>query len=273
MKREQMIIEPKELIERIGNPNLRIYDTTVKFFAEEGEPTAYEDYLLGHIPNAAFFDHKAFSDSESDYMYMLLPEQELAEQIGNLGISPESEVIVYASDLIACATRAWWMLRYAGHNNVRVLNGGLSGWKAAGGELEQGDYRYNPATFVPNLRPEMYVDKDEVFNAMNNTAVCTVNALNQEAYDKSRIRGSMLQPIAGLVNDMAAFKSDEEMAAQLRDEANHERIITYCGGGFAATTNAMAHLMAGNQNVAVYDGSMSEWAGEGMPMDRSETAV
>ena len=64
----------------------------------------------------------------------------------------------------------------------------------------------------------------------------------------------------------AAFIDNEALAARLHEEAQHERVITYCGGGIAATVNAMAHLMAGNQNVAVYDGSMDEWAGEGLPM-------
>ena len=67
------------------------------------------------------------------------------------------------------------------------------------------------------------------------------------------------------MHEMAAFASDAEIAARLKEEAQHERIITYCGGGIAATVNAVAHLMAGNENVSVYDGSMSEWVGEGMP--------
>jgi thiosulfate/3-mercaptopyruvate sulfurtransferase len=68
-----------------------------------------------------------------------------------------------------------------------------------------------------------------------------------------------------LMHEMTSFKSIDEIAARLQEEAQYERIITYCGGGIAATVNAMAHLMAGNENVAVYDGSMNEWAGEGLP--------
>ena len=57
-----------------------------------------------------------------------------------------------------------------------------------------------------------------------------------------------------------AFLPDNVIASRLQEEAQHERIITYCGGGFVATVNAMAHLMAGNENVSVYDSSMDEWA-------------
>lgn len=68
-----------------------------------------------------------------------------------------------------------------------------------------------------------------------------------------------------LMHDMASFLPDDVLVSRLKEEAQHERIITYCGGGIAATVNAMAHLMAGNENVAVYDGSMAEWVGEGLP--------
>lgn len=73
-----------------------------------------------------------------------------------------------------------------------------------------------------------------------------------------------------LMHEMASFISTDEIAARLQDEAQHKRIITYCGGGIAATVNAVAHLMAGNENVSVYDGSMSEWVGEGLPTTQSK---
>ena len=66
--------------------------------------------------------------------------------------------------------------------------------------------------------------------------------------------------------DMTAFVSNEKLKLRLQEEAKHQRIITYCGGGIAATVNAIGHLIAGNENVAVYDGSMDEWVGEGLPI-------
>ena len=132
MNRDTVLIEADELLEKMDDPNLRIYDATILFFRQESDLTTYETYQQAHIPGAAFFDHQDFSDATSDYMYMVLPEANLAAQIGNIGIAEESEVIFYTSDLLPCATRAWWLLRYAGHNNVRVLNGGLAAWERAG---------------------------------------------------------------------------------------------------------------------------------------------
>ena len=244
---------------------IRLYDATILFFRSESEPTAYEQYLEGHIPGAAFFDHQDFSDSSRDYMYMVLPEADLATQIGQIGISEESEVVFYTTGMLPCATRAWWILRYAGHNNVRVLNGGLSAWKKAGGKIEQGARQYEASKFECRLRPNMFASKEEVQAAMEDGGVCTVNTLSLESHQQAHIVGSSCLPCDHLMQDMTSFVPDDEIASLLKEESQHERIITYCLGGIAATVNAMAHLIAGNENVSVYDGSMSEWVGEGLP--------
>ena len=265
MNRDEMLIEADELMGKIGQPNLRIYDATILFFRKDADLTAHEEYMAEHIPGAAFFDHAVFSDSDQEYMYMVLSEAALAEQIGRIGIDKESEVVFYTGDLLPCATRAWWLLHYAGHDNVRVLNGGLAAWKAAGGGVETGDLQYEPAVFACVLRPNAFASKEEVLAAMEDGAVCTVNTLPQKIYDRAHIAGSSQLSCGDLMDQMASFLPNEQLAARLQEEAQHERVITYCGGGIAATVNGMAHLMAGNRNVSVYDGSMDEWVGEGMP--------
>ena len=270
MKRKEMLIEADELLHKIDDPNLRIYDATILFFNSDSEQSAYEQYLSKHIAGASFFDHEQFSDATSSYMYMVLPEAALAKQIGDIGISVESEVIFYTPGVLPCATRAWWVLHYAGHNNVRVLNGGLDAWIEAGGAIAQGGSTYSGATFSGPMRPQVFADKAEVLASIGNAQVCTVNTLNLEAYGNRLIKGSSLLSCSDLMMEMTAFVPEDEMAAILKDEAQHKRIITYCGGGIAATVNGMAHLMAGNQNVAVYDGSMDEWLGEELPLDIGE---
>ena len=116
MNRSDVLIEADELLAKLGNKNIRIYDASI----------VDDMYQQGHIPGAAFFDHEKFSDPDKTYEYMLLPEDKFATQIGNIGISNDTEVIVYACGMLPYAARAWWVLRYAGHRNVRVLNGGLS---------------------------------------------------------------------------------------------------------------------------------------------------
>lgn len=255
MNRENMLIEPEELIKKLGNGNIRIYDAAV----------SDDQYVHGHIPGAAFFDHVKFSDPTGKYEYTILPDAELAAQIGKIGISNDTEVIFYAWGMIPFAARAWWLLHYAGHNNVRVLNGGLAAWKAAGGTLEKETRSYKPAAFEGHFQPEMFADKDAVLQAMNDSQISIVNVLPRVSHEASHITGSICVPCLELMHDMDAFLPNDQLAARLDETSEVKRIITYCGGGIAAALNGMAHLMARQENVAVYDGSMEEWVGEGLP--------
>jgi thiosulfate/3-mercaptopyruvate sulfurtransferase len=264
-----MIIEADELLKKLDNENIRIYDATIQFFRSKSDPTAYEQYLQGHIPGAAFFDHQKFSDASSDYDYTVLPEAELAAQIGNVGIAEDSEVILYAVGVLPSATRAWWLLHYAGHNNVRVLNGGLAAWKKAGGMIEREAQQYEPSIFKGRFRLNVFASKEDVRAAMADGAVGTINTLPLESYEAAHIAGSSCLPCLELMQDMTAFLPDDMLALRLKEKLPYKRIITYCGGGIAATVNAMAHLLVGNENVSVYDGSMSEWVGEGLPTVRT----
>lgn len=278
MQRHDILIEADELLQRIDDPNLRIFDATISFFELEPEKTAHDVYLEGHLPNAAFFDHDKVSVSDSKYRYMILPEADLAARIGELGIGNDNEVIVYTDGLFACATRAWWVLRYAGHNNVRILNGGIKAWQAAGGELATGGNTYEPTTFEANLRPEMFATKEDVQAAIDDDSVNLEYTLPVESYgnvyipSSSFLQSSEFTAGSSMVN-APTLKVDDDLREKLTLDDQYERTITYCGGGIAATVNGVAHILAGNPNVAVYDGSLGEWMGEGLPTEKVEEAT
>jgi len=260
MKRNEVLIEADELLEKLGNKNLRIFDATITDDA----------YLLGHIPGAAYFDHERFSVSGIPYTCTILPEADLAAQIGKAGISNGDEVIVYACGMLPYAVRAWWVLRYAGHNNVRILNGGLSAWKNAGGSIEQAARQYEPSVFEGQFRSGMFAGKEEILASAEDGEVAIVNVLPPVSYEARHIPGSInlscMDLMQGdMMQGMDYFQPAEKLAQQLSDISQRKRIITYCGGGIAAAVNAAAHLMTGHENVAVYDGSLYEWLGEGLP--------
>jgi thiosulfate/3-mercaptopyruvate sulfurtransferase len=260
MKREDILIEADELMKKYENGNVRIFDATI----------IDDVYLMGHIPGAAYFDHEKFSDPNGRYGLAISPEVLLAEQVGTAGISNDSEVIVYACGMLPYAIRAWWVLRYAGHDNIRILNGGLTAWKNAGGKTEQTPRQYEPTVFKSHIRTGMFASKDEVFASMEDKEVALVNVLPPVSYEGSHIPGSLNLSCTDLLEGDFTQGFDylrpvEQLAPQLTEIAKHKRIITYCGGGIAAAVNAAAHLMTGHENVAVYDGSLYEWLGEGMP--------
>ena len=261
MKRNNVLIEADELLKKLEDENIRIFDATI----------TDDMYMQGHIPGAAYFDHERFSDSSSRYMFTLLSEEKLAAQIGSAGLSNDSEVVVYACGMLPFAVRAWWVLRYAGHKNVRVLNGGLSAWKNAGGRIEQVARQYEPARFEGNFRPGMFASKEEILASMEAGDVAIVNVLPPVSYEASHIPGSInLSCMDLLQGDMRQgidyLLPDDKLALRLKEVSKYKRIITYCGGGIAAAVNALAHIMTGHENVAVYDGSMYEWLGEGLPV-------
>jgi thiosulfate/3-mercaptopyruvate sulfurtransferase len=269
VKRTHIFIEAEELLSKLEDKNLRIFDATIQFFRNEADPyTAYEKYLQGHIPGAAFFDHQDFSDPNNKYEYMLVPEADLGKQIGQIGISQETEVIFYADGMLPAATRAWWILRYAGHNNVRVLNGGLAAWGEAGGKLEKEARQYEASKFEAHLRSGMFASKEDVLKGMEDNTVTTEYTLPREMYGGAYIPGSSFISAMDLMQAMDTFVSNDAFVTRLQEKTRQDRIITYCGGGIAATVNAIAHLIAGHENVSVYDGSLIEWMGEGLPLEK-----
>ncbi len=173
MNHDRFLIEADELLTKINNPDIRIFDATIMFYIglspEQAAkmPTAHAQYLAGHIPGACFFDHQLFSDPLSDYEYMLAPDRILAGEIGKIGIANDSEVILYTTAILACATRAWWLLRYAGLENVRVLNGGFAAWKKAGGAVEQEEQKYSATQFMAQFNPAMIASLAEVKAGMD----------------------------------------------------------------------------------------------------------
>lgn len=255
-----MLIEADELRDllygaRPADRPLRVFDATITDDA----------YLVGHIPGAAYFDHARVSDPAGKYEFTISPDALLIEQIGDLGIANDSEVVLYACGMLPYAARAWWVLRHAGHERVRVLDGGLAAWQAAGGEIETEVQAYPPTHFEGRVRPGMFATRQDVREALGTPGVATINAMPLESHEASHITGSACLPCTDLMRGMDGFLPDDELASRLGDLGQNERIVTYCGGGIAATINAMAHLMVGHENVAVYDGSLYEWLGEGLP--------
>ncbi|MGA1675464.1 MAG: sulfurtransferase [Pseudomonadales bacterium] len=268
-----LLIEPEELAQRIDDPALRVFDSTVflvpaasGYRAESG----LERYQAGHVPGAAFLDLvRAFSDTSTGLGFSLPTQSALEDAMGDVGIGEDNAVVVYSSGHIMWATRAFWLLTAAGHRNVRVLNGGLKGYQAAGYALRGGDERYPKARFSGTPLRSRFTNLAGMQAAIGTPHVCTVNALSPAVYEGSgdmhygrrgHIPGSHNVHYDALLEG-DRFAAPEVVAAAL-DAAgmlSAPRVVTYCGGGISATVDAFACLLFGHPNVTVYDGSMAEW--------------
>jgi thiosulfate/3-mercaptopyruvate sulfurtransferase len=277
----QLLTEPEDLAGMQDDPDLRVFDATVflvpaktGYRAESG----VDRYREGHVPGAVFLDLIGdFSDRSSRLGFTLPGVDALTEAMQAHGIGDQHRVVLYSSGHTMWATRAFWLLRYVGHERVSVLHGGLAGWRAAGGTLRSGDERYPAAPFTPRPRPELFVDKAGMLAALDDTAVCTINALSPEVYAgtgdmhygrRGHIPGSRNLHYDRLM-DGHRFRPADALRAALAESGmlDAERVVTYCGGGISATIDAFACLLLGLDNVAVYDGSMSEWVrDESLPL-------
>ena len=270
----EYLISAAELNARIDEPDLRVYDSTVYLRPSEKGPYRAESgeqkFRDSHVPGAMFFDLiNAASDTTTGLGFSLPTPGQLESLFRNLGIERESEVVIYSTDNMMWATRAWWLLHYCGHPNVRVLNGGFGAWVASGFDVSDQTTTYPEGSFTVDVNDDRFADKDTVFDAIGDDAVCTVNALAPSMHSgESAVSYGRPGHIAGSINvfydDLLLdghFRRSEDLVNVLANKGllQAPKVISYCGGGIAATIDAFACLLVGQEQVAVYDGSMSEW--------------
>ena len=280
----EYLITAQALAASLDAPKLRIFDATV-FLKPAPGGVGYQAeaglarYQRGHVPGALFLDLiEAASDSSTGLGFSLPPPGRLQALFRSLGVDDDSEVVFYSTGHIMWATRAWWLLRYCGHRRGRVLDGGFKVWEAGGHPVSTDINPHPPGAF--NARPvnSLFADKDAVLAAISDAEVCTVNALSPEVHAgegdftygrRGHIAGSVNVFYDGLLDD-GHFKESEALREALNAKGllDAPRVIAYCGGGISATVDAFACLLLGHRNVAVYDGSMSEWVRDpSLPME------
>ena len=272
------LVDTDWLAGQLEAPGLRVFDCTVHLRPATPGPYVVEsgrsDYEQAHIPGAAFLDlGQDLSDTASDLRFTLPGPTALAAAFGQAGIGDDHTIVLYSSTTPMWATRVWWMLRGAGHTRALVLDGGLARWRAEGRAIASGASappRHPPAAFGATPRPGVWASQQAVLAAIGDGDVCTVNALSAALHNgssdvhygrKGHISGSVNLPYSRLVHDDGRFRSPEELRAAFDavGATPSRRVICYCGGGIAATMDALALVLTGHPDVAVYDGSMSEW--------------
>mgnify|MGYP001821755595 FL=1 len=236
------------------------------------------DYGEGHVPGAAFLDQiRAVSDTSTGLGFSLPSPDALQEGLRAVGIGNGDRIVLYSTGHMMWATRAWWLLHYAGLDNVAVLNGGFRAWQAAGLETSTEATTFPAGDVTVRPRSERFVDQAQVLAAIGDEAVCTVNALSPDVYTgEGKMSYGRKGHITGSVNifydqllDEGRFRPAAELEAALSSKGllAADRVIAYCGGGISATIDALACLLVGKEEVAVYDGSMSEWVrDDSLPM-------
>lgn len=287
-KNPHLLIETEELAAELGADDLRIIDCNVNMKPKPDGgyeiKSGRDDYDTAHIPGAVFLDFLAeLSGDHPTLRFMMPTADQFANVVGGVGIGDESRVVLYSRGANFWATRLFLMFRAFGFDRCQVLDGAWDKWAAENRPVTSDLHNYSAATFKPHERPGQIIGKDEVLAAVQRNDTCLINALTPQIYSGETFNASYGRPghIAGSVNLYAydlIDKTDNTFvdAATMRDKFEaigafeKEKIITYCGGGISATTDSFALLLLGNEDVALYDGSMTEWGpDENLPMSTS----
>ena len=282
MRDPNAIISTEALAALLGRPDVRVYDCTT--YNNPPPPGVEEPYIPvpglagfreAHIPGADFLDLQGeFSDRNQRHWFMMPKDvAPLEAAFARHGIGAGARVVLYSIGSMMWATRFWWMLRALGFDDVAVLDGGFDKWKAEGRAIERGDPKgYPAAVFTARPRPGLFVDKAATMAAIGAPDTVTVNALGPQFHAglepsrygrPGRIPGSVSVSAATLIDPATkGFTTLADAAAKFaaRGVTQDSRVICYCGGGISATIDLFLMHQLGYDNLALYDGSMGEWA-------------
>jgi thiosulfate/3-mercaptopyruvate sulfurtransferase len=263
-----LLVEPAWLEPRLADPGIRVIDGS--WYLPAAKRDARAEYAAAHLPGALFFDLSTdLADERAPLRNTVAAPEQLARRFAARGIGTEHHVVVYDHLGGYSAARIWWTLRYAGHSNVSLLDGGFTRWAAEGRPVTAEPPEHAPARFVAAARPELLRSKSDVLSAVRAGGAQIVDARSS-----ARFRGTGEEHTRrkGHIPGSRSVPYDENLAGErLRTPAElreiYQRagirldrpIITTCGSGVTAALDAFALALLGHTDVSLYDGSWAEW--------------
>jgi thiosulfate/3-mercaptopyruvate sulfurtransferase len=264
------LVSAQWLREHLDDERLRIVDCR---FSLRDPLAGRQAYVAGHIPGALFLD------LEQDLSAPVRPDRRggrhplpapeaLAETLGHAGIGNQHFVVAYDDPPVGgmYAPHLWWLLKWLGHDQVAVLDGGIRAWQEAGYEVSTSAVQHAPTTFRPHPRPEMVVDADFVAHRPPGTVL-----IDSRAPERYRGEVEPIDPVAGHIPGAinrnwldsldASGRFQPAEAQQKRFEGLEGEIIAYCGSGVSATANVLALELIGKP-ARLYAGSWSDWVSD-----------
>lgn len=262
------LVDATTLHERLRDPDLVTVDTRFRLQDPEAGRKSYE---AGHLPGAVYLDlDKDLSAPPQEHggRHPLPNMESFADTLEEAGISNSSRVVVYDDQGGLFAGRLWWMLRYAGHEAVQLLDGGLRIWTEAGFELSQELPEPQRGVFTLNLRPEMVADIREVRAKLEDPGTLLIDARGAERYrgeseplDKraGHIPSALNLPFSENLQE-GRFKDAAALRERFKPSKEADEVIVYCGSGVSAAHNLLAMDEVGIKNTRLYVGSWSDWS-------------
>lgn len=264
------IVSVNWLKENLNNQNLVVVDCRFDLMDKEYGKRSYEKE---HIKGAVRVDlEKDLSSEVREHggRHPLPKIEKLKETFENIGISNESIVVAYDEGDLAGPARLWWILKYLGHKEVYVLNGGIEAFKSVGGEVTSDVESIEKSEFKVNVNKDMIVDMEYVKDRIDNERVAIVDSRENKRYigefepvDKraGHIPGALnyfWMDILDKAEDGFTIKSQDKLKELFSKLNDYDEVIVYCGSGVTACPNSLALTEAG-VNHKLYAGSYSDW--------------
>ena len=266
----QELVSTEWLVQHLDAPDVRVLD------ASNHLPTtgrnARAEYMERHIPGAIFFDIDAVSDKSSDLPHMLPNANQFARQMGALGIGDGYKVVIYDTTGPTGAARAWWTFRVFGFADVVVLDGGFQKWLAEDRPVTAEVAARGERTLSTRKDNKLVRDREHMLRNIEypHEQVLDARAAGRfygqdpeprEGMRGGHIPGSMNLPYPQILAEFGTYKpaAELEQAFEAAGIDLDRPIVTTCGSGVTACTLALGLYLIGRSDVAVYDGSWSEW--------------
>jgi thiosulfate/3-mercaptopyruvate sulfurtransferase len=232
-------------------------------------------YAEGHIPGAVYAhlneDLSAPVVQGKTGRHPLPEKENFIAWLEQNGISNDTQVIAYDQANGSTAARLWWLLRWAGHDAVAVLDGGWQNWIKENGDQEVVPRKNQPQKFTPQFRDQLIAEADDIALMCTREKCAVVDSRDTRRFEgieepidpvAGHIPGAMNLPFAQNTDSDGKWKSAEELKkrfASLVERCGCSNIAFYCGSGVTASQNILAVCHAGLGDVKLYPGSWSEW--------------
>ena len=271
------LVTTEWLHDHLDDPQIRIVDIRGHVLpATEPHPHYFNhhaDYLVAHIPGAVFVDwvREITDPADTPWHAQIAPPERYAEVMRRIGVSADTLVVAYDDSHNMFAARLWWSLRYYGHPNVVVLDGGWTRWTAENRPVTAEIPQVAPGNFVARPNPALKRDMAQVAAAMTDDRITLVDVRSPGEYAgeasrtsrKGHIPGAVSHPASLVYHAAETVLSPDALRQQFESSGlkpDTGEIITYCNGGVSASLGMLALHLAGYENVAVYDGSWKNWS-------------
>jgi thiosulfate/3-mercaptopyruvate sulfurtransferase len=275
--RETVLIDPHDLHRRIAAGDCpALLDVRWRLDRPDGRAA----YLQGHLPGAVYVSlEQELSDHTRDGLgrHPLPTGAAIQAAARRWGIRQGQPVVVYDDWNRAGSCRAWWVLTAAGLTDVRILDGGLPGWTAAGGDLQTGPVQV-PGGGVAVHYPDLYAGARPTLTAADVEASRVATLLDARAVERFRGEVEPVDPVAGHIPGARNLPSTSLLDADGRFLPHAELVAlvqgldlasagVYCGSGVTASV-VLAGLSTIGVDAALFPGSWSQWSGEGRGAQR-----